>query len=94
MSRDIALDHTAFGSSEIMKRTHKGHRLVFLFLGASLGGGLISSSEGQKRGPLQKFVRQKLEHAKNVLEGLTVEVFTLIANSARMLVYRFVTLDL
>ena len=66
-----------------MKRTQKGYRLVLFVLGATLGWGLIASSEGQDRSPLKKFMRQKLEHAKNVLEGLTVADFTLIANNAR-----------
>jgi cytochrome c556 len=68
-----------------MKRIPKRHRLVLLVLCASLGGGLVSSGASQERGRLQKFMRQKLEHAQNVLEGLTVEDFTLIANSARRL---------
>jgi hypothetical protein len=52
-------------------------------VGAALGWGLIASSEGQAQNPIQKFMRQKLEHAKNVLEGLTVEDFALVANNAR-----------
>jgi hypothetical protein len=66
-----------------MNRNQTGHRLVLLVLCATLGWGLIESSEGQERTPVQKFMRQKLEHAKNVLEGLSVEDFALIANNAR-----------
>jgi len=66
-----------------MKRTLKGHRLVLLVLAATLAGGLIASGNGQERSPLQKYMRQKLEHAKNVLEGLAVEDFALIAKNAR-----------
>jgi hypothetical protein len=66
-----------------MKRNQKAHRVVLLVLGTTLGWGLIASSEGQERSPRQNFMRQKLEHAKNALEGITLEDFTLIANSAR-----------
>jgi hypothetical protein len=66
-----------------MKRTQKGHRVVLLVLGTTLGWGLIASSEGQERSPRRRFMRQKLENAKNALEGLTLEDFTMIANSAR-----------
>ena len=36
-----------------MKRTLKGHRLVFLVLAATVAGGLIASGAGQERSPLQ-----------------------------------------
>ena len=65
-----------------MKRTFKGHRLVFLVLAATLAGGLIAAGEGQERSPLQKYMRQKLEHSKNALEGLAMEDFALIAKNA------------
>jgi len=71
------------GRSEIMKRTLKEHRLVLLVLAATLAGGLIASGAGYERSPLQQYMRQKLEHAKNVLEGLAVEDFALIAKNAR-----------
>ncbi len=65
-----------------MKRTLKGHCLVFPVLVATLAGGLIASGQGQERSPLQKYMRQKLEHSKNVLEGLAMEDFALIAKNA------------
>ena len=65
-----------------MTRTLKGHRLVLLVLAATMAAGLIASGEGQERSPLQTYMRQKLEHAKNALEGLAVEDFALIAKNA------------
>ena len=65
-----------------MKRTLNGHRLVLLALAATVAGGLIASGAGQERSPLQTFMRQKLEHSKNALEGLAVEDFPLIAKNA------------
>jgi cytochrome c556 len=65
-----------------MKRTLKRHPLVLLVLAVMLAGGLIASGKGQERTPLQKYMRQKLEHAKNVLEGLAMEDFASIAKNA------------
>jgi len=65
-----------------MKRTLKGHQLALLLLAATLAGGLIASGKGAERSPLQKYMRQKLEHGKNVLEGLAMEDFALIAKNA------------
>jgi hypothetical protein len=66
-----------------MKPTLMGHRLVLLALAATLGGGLAASGEGQEPRPLRGYMRQKLEQAKDVLEGLAVEDFALIAKSAK-----------
>jgi len=65
-----------------MKRTLKGHHLALLVLAATLAGALVASGKGQERGPLQKYMRQKLEHSKNLLEGLATEDFALIAKNA------------
>jgi hypothetical protein len=59
-----------------------GHYLGILALAATLAGLCIAAGAGQKRSPLQAFMRQKLELAKNVLEGLAVEDFALIAKNA------------
>jgi cytochrome c556 len=65
-----------------MKRTLTRQGLVILLLGAIVGGGVIASGAGQERTPVQKFMRQKLDHAKNVLEGLSLEDFKLIEKNA------------
>ena len=66
-----------------MKRTPKGYHLMLLVLAAPLVGGLIASSNGQEKSPLKQYMRQKLNHSKNVLEGLTVEDFAMIAKNAK-----------
>jgi hypothetical protein len=71
------------GRSDIMKRTLKGHRPMLLALAAPLAGGVLASSEGQERSPLKQFMRQKLDHSKDVLEGLAVEDFAMIAKNAK-----------
>jgi cytochrome c556 len=65
-----------------MKRILKRHRLVLLVIAATLSGGLLAFGQGQDRGALQKYMRQKLDHAKNALEGLAVEDFALIEKNA------------
>jgi Na+-transporting NADH:ubiquinone oxidoreductase subunit NqrC len=71
------------GRTDIMKRTPQRYRLVLLALAVTLAGGLIVSSEGQEKSPLQRYMRQKLDHSKNVLEGLAVEDFAMIAKNAK-----------
>ena len=71
------------GRSDIMKRTLKGYRLVLLALAATLAGGLVAFSEGQEKSPLQLYMRQKLDHSKNVIEGLALEDFAMIAKNAK-----------
>jgi hypothetical protein len=66
-----------------MKRIRKGHRLGLLALAVTLAGWPLASGGGQKRTPLQEFMRQKLELAKNALEGLAVQDFALIAKNAK-----------
>jgi cytochrome c556 len=43
------------------------------------------SAQPQKYSPTKEFMRQKLEHAKRVLEGITMEDFALVAKHARKL---------
>lgn len=59
---------------------------------AGLGGLLLLSlapdsatAQGTQGRALRKFMRQKLEYTQNVLEGLTLEDYALIARNARAL---------
>jgi hypothetical protein len=42
-------------------------------------------AQPQRYSPTKEFMRQKLEHSKRVLEGITMEDFALIAKHARKL---------
>jgi hypothetical protein len=66
-----------------MKRTGKAVPLAALALAASSIYALSGYGDGQAPRPLRGYMRQKLDHAKDVLDGLAVEDFTLIARSAR-----------
>ena len=48
--------------------------------------GMISTRvQGQQRGGLKQFMRQKLDHSQKLLEGLTLENYTMVVENARAL---------
>jgi len=55
----------------------------------ALAGGAVAITgligEPQKSSPNREFMRQKLEHAQRVLEGITLEDFELVTKNARKL---------
>lgn len=59
--------------------------LALAALAAGLGATLASESQGQQGRALRRFMRQKLEYSQNILEGLALEDYALVARNARSL---------
>jgi hypothetical protein len=65
----------------VLKRSSLGSALlVALALGCT-----CFRAQGEQPGDLKQFMRQKLDHSQKVLEGLTLENYALVAESARAL---------
>ncbi len=54
-------------------------------IATAIGAGIAGLGYAQDQGSRRVFMRQKLEYSKNVLEGISLEDFTLIARNARAL---------
>jgi hypothetical protein len=65
----------------VLSRRGLGAALLF----ALAVGGVSLRVRGEQSGDLKRFMRQKLEHSQKVLEGLTLENYTLVAENARAL---------
>jgi hypothetical protein len=60
-------------------------RFAIFVLAASTAIGVGSHSQEQQTRTRSEFMRRKLDYAKNVIEGLALEDFPLIAKNARSL---------
>jgi hypothetical protein len=67
-------------------RSLRAAAVVATLAAAAVAPGLIGRAQDQPRkGSRAVFMRQKLEHSKQILEGLTVEDYDLIAGNAKKL---------
>jgi hypothetical protein len=64
-----------------LTRSHLGFALALVLA----AGGTSLCVQGEQQGDLHTFMRQKLDHAQKVLEGLSLENYALVADHATAL---------
>jgi len=63
-------------------KTGPGFAFALAIVIMLLAGGVSLRVQGQVQGDLKPFMRQKLEHSQRILEGLTLEDYSMVAKHA------------